>query len=677
MSAGKARGEIAVFDTEGNLFFEASGFQLQRVEERAKPAESRFDDSDLEITWEYRDFPAAAHLPQGRWIILTNENAHAVALRAALENAGATCEMLPRSGSAAIANPVKAAGVILMADSRDVDAEALCGDALRLVQSLLSEGLGEKPRLWLVTQGARVLDCDRPSGVLKAGIAQASLWGLGGVIALEAPGMRCMRVDLDPDPAGDPVGALLRELAYDDGENEIALRGNGRFAARLRTRPAAQRKRGGIPASESWTLTAPVPGDLETLRLTPAARATPGPREIEIQVMAAGLNFSDVMKAMGLYPGDRAQRTILGAECSGVVTRVGAEVYDFRAGDEVMAIAPHSFAPFVLTDASLAVRKPAALRFEEAAAIPVVFLTAAYSLERLARLQKGERVLIHAGAGGVGLAAIQIAQRAGADIFATAGSAEKRSLLASMGLAGVFDSRSLDFAARIRESTGGYGVDVALNSLPGEALTRSLELLAPHGRFLEIGKSDVYRSRRIGLKAFQKAISFFAIDLDRMFRERRQEIHALFVEIGRSLEDGSLKALPLRVFPMEDAGQAFRHMAQSKHVGKVVLTPPERDARVRQLVRGDATYLVTGGTGALGLQVAGWLVNMGARHIALVSRRGACGNGAARALRSSFRGPMSHAEMKWSGFFRALPGCLRSEAWCMPRDSCPTLPFSI
>jgi acyl transferase domain-containing protein/NADPH:quinone reductase-like Zn-dependent oxidoreductase/acyl carrier protein len=624
MSAGFAIGEIAVFDAEGNLVIEASGFKLQRLEERAKPVESRFDNSDLEVAWERRDRLAPARLPQGHWVILANENPHAVELSAALENAGSTCVVLPRAAADRMDGQSNPDGVIFMAGSRDQDAEALCGDALRLVRTLLRHQRIEKPRrLWLVTQGARVLNGDRPSGVSKPGMVQSSLWGLGGVIALEAPGLGCIRVDLDP--AGDPVAALLLELACGDGENEIALRGNDRFASRLKARPAKRREHGGIPASESWTLTAPVPGDLETLRLAPAARATPGPREIEIQVVAAGLNFSDVMKAMGLYPGAGAQRAILGAECSGVVTRVGAAVEEFRPGDRVMAVAPHSFAPFVSTDASLAVQKPTSLQFEEAAAVPVAFLTAAYALESLARLRKGERVLIHAGTGGVGLAAIQIAQRAGAEIFATAGSPEKRGLLASMGLAGVFDSRSLEFAASIREITGGYGVDVVLNSLSGEALARSLELLAPHGRFLEIGKSGIYQNRRVGLGPFQRAISFFAIDLDRMFRERQAEIRTLLAAIGGSLADGSLKPLPVRVFPMTDASQAFRHMAQAKHIGKIVLSPPPRQAGVEsgQLIRGDATYLVTGGTGALGLQVAGWLVRRGARHIALVSRNGA------------------------------------------------------
>ena len=222
-----------------------------------------------------------------------------------------------------------------------------------------------------------------------------------------------------------------------------------------------------------------------------------------------------------------------------MVERAGEDVTAFSQGDEVMGIAPHSIARYGTTSELLLVRKPKQLGFEEAAGVPVAFLTAAYVLYRLARIRRGERVLIHCASGGVGLAAIQLARRAGAEILATAGSAEKRAFLQSLGVTAVFDSRSLDFAARIREYTGGRGVDVVLNSLSGEAMTRSVELLAPHGRFLEIGKTDIYQNRKLDLHPFQRAISYFAIDLDRMIRERPEEIHELLVEIAAWLKPGN------------------------------------------------------------------------------------------------------------------------------------------
>ncbi len=237
--------------------------------------------------------------------------------------------------------------------------------------------------------------------------------------------------------------------------------------------------------------------------------------------------------------------------------------------------------------------------------MPVAFLTAAYSIHHLARLHPGESILIHAGAGGVGLAAIQFAKRAGAEIFATAGSPEKRAFLETLGCAAVFDSRSLDFVEGVRTATHGRGVDVVLNSLAGEAMARSLDLVAPHGRFVEIGKSDIYQNRPLDLAPFQRAISYFAVDLDRMFHERREVIRELLAELVAAFERGELKPLPLRLFEMRDARQAFRFMAQARHIGKIVIARPA----VARAVSPDAAYLVTGGLGALGLQIAQWMAD--------------------------------------------------------------------
>ena len=191
-------------------------------------------------------------------------------------------------------------------------------------------------------------------------------------------------------------------------------------------------------------------------------------------MMAAGLNFRDVMNAAGVYPGGPIP---FGAECAGKISSVGADVTDFKVGDEVLAVANASFGSYTTADARAVVPKPPAFSFGQAATIPIAFLTAYYSLNYLARLSRGERVLIHAAAGGVGLAAVQLAKHAGAEIFATAGSPEKRAYLKSMRVPHIMDSRSLNFADEIMKKTGGKGVDVVLNSLPGEYITRSLSTL--------------------------------------------------------------------------------------------------------------------------------------------------------------------------------------------------------
>jgi NADPH:quinone reductase-like Zn-dependent oxidoreductase/acyl carrier protein len=297
-----------------------------------------------------------------------------------------------------------------------------------------------------------------------------------------------------------------------------------------------------------------------------------------------------------------------------------------RPGDEVIAVSNGSFSAFTTADARAVVPKPAAFSFGQAATIPIAFLTAYYSLHHLATLSRGERVLIHAAAGGVGLAAVQLAQQAGAEIFATAGSSEKRAYLKSMRVPHVLDSRSLAFADEIMKTTGGRGVDVVLNSLPGEYITRSLSILAAYGRFVEIGKTDIYQNKPLGLFPFRNNLSYFALDLERVCRERPALVRSMLLELMAMFHQGSLKPLPHNIFPVEDAANAFRYMARRKNIGKVVLSFSSGESKNRvnrsTAPRADATYLITGGHGGLGLAVARWLVEKGARHLVLLSRSG-------------------------------------------------------
>ena len=254
------------------------------------------------------------------------------------------------------------------------------------------------------------------------------------------------------------------------------------------------------------------------------------------------------------------------------------------------------------------------LSFEQAASIPIAFVTAYYALHEVARLGHGERVLIHAATGGVGLAAIQVARWLGAEIYATAGSPEKRAYLQALGIQHVMDSRSLSFADEVLALTDGQGVDVVLNSLSGEAIAKSLAVLAPYGRFVEIGKRDIYQNSQIGLWPFQKNLAYFAIDLDRMVRERPAQVGDVLREVLQLIEAGTFTPLPTRVFPVSQVAEAFRLMAQAKHLGKLVIDMKNAEGAVVQsahpdrLVRADGTYLITGGLGGLGLgsgEVAG------------------------------------------------------------------------
>src|SRR3712207_4168007 len=282
------------------------------------------------------------------------------------------------------------------------------------------------------------------------------------------------------------------------------------------------------------------------------------------------------MITLGLLPEDALEGgytgKALGMECSGTISAVGPGVDGLEVGDAVMTSAPGALRTNLTIDAGFVVRKPDHISFEEAATIPITFLTAYYSLHHLGRMQAGDRVLVHAAAGGVGLAAIQLAQRAGAEVYATAGTPAKRDLLRALGVPYVMDSRSLSFADEVMQFTGGQGVDIVLNSLAGEAIAKSLAVLSPYGRFIEIGKRDIYEDSKLGLRPFRNNLSLFAVDLDKLCAQRPELVQSFLRDVMRGFEDGSLHPLPHRVFSVSDVVNAFRYMAQARHTGKVVVS---------------------------------------------------------------------------------------------------------
>jgi NADPH:quinone reductase-like Zn-dependent oxidoreductase len=281
-----------------------------------------------------------------------------------------------------------------------------------------------------------------------------------------------------------------------------------------------------------------------------------------------------------------------------------------------MGVGTGTFATRVVTDAALVAPLPAGLAVEAAATIPIAFLTAHWALHEIAGLRHGQRVLVHAAAGGVGLAAVALARRAGAEVFATAGSPEKRQLLASLGVTHVFDSRSLDFAAAVTAATNGRGVDVVLNSLTGDFIPASLRVTSPGGCFVEIGKRGIWDPADVA--ATRPDVAYHVLYLGELFDRQPAKIGAALSTLATDVAAGRLTPLPHRVYPAARAAEAFRFMAQARHVGKLVVTPPSATAAAR--VRDDATYLITGGLGALGVRTAEWLHVRGARHVVLTSR---------------------------------------------------------
>jgi NADPH:quinone reductase-like Zn-dependent oxidoreductase/acyl carrier protein len=297
-----------------------------------------------------------------------------------------------------------------------------------------------------------------------------------------------------------------------------------------------------------------------------------------------------------------------------------------HVGDEVVAITPSYEGTSLLASHAtvperFVVRRPLNVPVEAAAALPIAYLTAYYALGELARVQAVERVLVHSATGGVGLAALHLCRALGADVIATAGSEARRAQLRAMGVEHVFDSRRTAFADEVRACTGGRGVDVVVNSLPGDAVLAGLMSLAPRGRFVEIGKRDVYGHARLDLAPFRDNISFFVVDLARLTEQDPTYVSGLFRTVMAMVADGRLPPLPTTAAPITSASDVFRTMAQAGHTGKLVLTRPAAPVLAdTPFVRPEGTYLITGGLGALGLAVARRLARRGARHLVLLGR---------------------------------------------------------
>ncbi|MFY2564261.1 SDR family NAD(P)-dependent oxidoreductase [Corallococcus terminator] len=511
---------------------------------------------------------------------------------------------------------------------------------LRGVQSLLA---GRIERYYLVTTRAETVPVGGQSNLPS--LEHAPLLGLARTVMTERPDLRLTWMDLDAAPSS--VEALLVRLRGLGMEQEVAERDGLFHAARLvhGTFLASPSLTEGpplmpVPEGMGHELVLGEEGRLDTLVFVPRERRIPGTGEVEIEVETTALGFKDIMKALGLLSERVKQNTYIGdaigMEAAGRISAVGAGVTDFAVGDRVYGVAPGFVASHVVLPAGHVVKLPERLSFEQGANL-IVFMTVYHALVRVARLRRGERVLIHGATGGVGLAAIEVARWCGADIIATAGSEEKRQYLREHGITHVSNSRDVSFADDVHTWTGGRGVDVVLNFMPGEVMTRSLGCLAPFGRFIELGKASFEQDELLRLRPFNENLMYAAVDFDRLLESRPEEVRELYQEVLRRFEEGSFLPLPSRSWPASQVEEAFRTMARGKHIGKVCISLKDPELRVRPPARSerlapDATYLVTGGLGGFGLEVARWLVEQGARHLVLVSRRGAQSEEAREAL---------------------------------------------
>jgi acyl transferase domain-containing protein/surfactin synthase thioesterase subunit/acyl carrier protein len=635
-SSDRRRSSICIVDAEGALVAEIKDLVIRRR------AGGEQDGWYVAVDWQPSPVPAPS-VTAGRWLLLGDGGALGRSLREALLAAGHSVvqgeSLLPNSTAlrvlltGAFGDKAPTAVVHLGrvgeegVTGSNIAEKALlqgCDSVLHVIQALLGMWYREVPRLWLFTRGAQAVS---PGPVA---LTQAPLLGLGRTISIEHPELRCVLVDLDPARPEGELQAVLAELLADDSEDEVALRGDDRLVARLVHRlPEAEPSARTEPTrGRPFRLSIQKPGVLDHLLPRICERRVPGPGEVEILVEAAALNFADVLTVLGIRPGSNGESMLLGGECAGRVIAVGPGVTGIDLGQAVLAVVPGSFGTHVTVSARNVVPRPPQIDSVQAAALPLSYMTACYGLVHLGRLQAGDRVLIHSATGGTGLAAIHIARHVGAEIFATAGSETKREWLRRQGIAHVMDSRSLDFSAQVLAATGGEGVDIVLNSLSGPAIEASLAALGQDGRFVELGKTDIYANRALELGPFRKSLSYHAVDLAALGEHRPQRFAALLAEVIALIAGGSLPLLPVETVPIARAVDAFRKMAQAQHIGKLVLTMADPEDRVRVpvsdkvTIRGDSSYLVTGGLGGLGLKVADWLSKQGAGHLILMRRAG-------------------------------------------------------
>jgi NADPH:quinone reductase-like Zn-dependent oxidoreductase/acyl carrier protein len=617
---------IRVYAETGELVLSADDVLVRRASREAiiRRTEQSANEWMYELLWTEaprlsRATPSSQTSP-GVWILLPDGHGVAARVDAILQSRGSFVVRAETvDGLARVFEAARALGELRgVLDCRALDVSAVdtaavvetqlqsLGGALSLVQTMVKGGHVPSRGLTFVTRGAQPVEDD----VDRSGLMQAPLWGFARTIAIEHPELQLRCIDLEAaatEGEGETLAAELHDSA--DGENQLAFRRGVRYTARLVR--AAQTVRN--PHLTPLRLEIPQRGTLEKLTLQPLTRRTPAAGEVEIAVEASGVNFRDVLNALGMYPGDAG---LLGSECVGRVVATGPGVDRFAVGDRVVAVGDGCLGTHTTTRAEFVALCPENLPSDAAATLPITFMTARYALENLAKIRPGDRVLIHAAAGGVGLAAVQIVQRAGGEVFATAGSADKHAYLRSLGVRHVMSSRTLDFAEQISALTEGRGVDIVLNSLAGDFIERTLSVLATNGRFIEIGKTGIWNAETVAQK--RPDVAYHTLYLGEVIERDPAVGRALLQGVVDDVATGRFQPLPLRAFPIDAAVRAFRFMAQARHIGKIVLTVPT-GVSARTIVP-DATYLITGGLGALGLVVAEALAAAGARHLVLVGR---------------------------------------------------------
>jgi polyketide synthase 5 len=648
--------DLELLDADGAVLLSAMGLQLGTGNTGKAHNERLLDERLLTIEWQQRELPrpeGSEQVVAGPWLVILagadtadadnadnddDEHPRAASILDALVSSGVPTTTMAWSHDAdhdAQAQALTArldeqplAGVVVvMGDDHSDGTDGRRGGQhvrhLVRIARTLADCVGEPPRLYVVSRSSqKVLDTDVPR------LEHAGLRGLIRVIGMEHPRLRATQIDTDDNTGSDQ---LARQLLSGSPEDESAWRDGQWYVARLCPAPlrAAERRTAlSDNAADGMRLVVRTPGDLESMELVAFDRVAPGPGQIEVAVKASSINFADVLVAFGRCPSYDGRLPELGSEFGGVVTAVGPGVTTHRVGDRVGGVSANGcWSNFVTCEADLATKLPDGISEHEAAAVGLAYGTVWLGLQELARICPGDKILIHSATGGVGQAAIAVARAAGAEIFATAGSEKRRQLLRDWGIQHVYDSRSTEFADQIRTDTDGYGVDIVLNSVTGPAQRAGLELLAFGGRFVEIGKRDIYADTRLGLFPFRRNLSFYAVDLALMTVTHPQKIRDLLATVYRLIADGTLPLPDITHYPLKEAATAIRLMGGAQHTGKLVIDIPDT-GRSQVVVppeqvpvfRGDGAYIITGGLGGLGLFLAERMAAAGCGRIVVNSR---------------------------------------------------------
>lgn len=658
----QGRGKIDIADADGAILLSVSGLRAKEMpqtpavpEDAQTPPDFIVEELDLvELDLSLKETP-------GRWLVLGEDTAQTASLIEAMQTQGAD---VTRLGHDTLGEDITdaLADILMPAASKDDAAPAIEGivfawplsapdlaedcttaeiyEAVRgPVQTLIEmgvalhdiRGLHTLPRIVIATKNVRAIaeNCLTPSSV-----AGASVMATMRTLSTELPELNFRHIDVAQEQS-EMNARLASAILCTMEETEIALCQDAIYAARLkvRARDDLPQRQLTIEAEDTrnFKVTMPQPGVIDRLDLFECPSRPLGADEVRIKVRAVGLNFRDIMAVTALLPEDAEAEPAwqnLGLEFSGDIVEVGENVTDFTLGDRVMGMGRSCLQRFLAISTEGLIPMHDALDYDAAVTIPSAFATAHYALREVGRLSEGDKVLIHVATGGVGLAALQIAQATGAEVFATAGSDDKRALLRDRGVAHVMNSRSLDYADEIMALTQGKGVDLILNSLPGSNIDKGLDILAPYGRFLEIGKRDVYADHAVGMKAMRRNQSFNVIDLAAMGTERPELLASQMHAVMSDIREGRLAPLPTTNFPLSKVRAAFRYMSQAQHVGKVVVTFDEEAFVIREdrdkpmIFRKDASYLITGGTRGFTLAMADWMSRQGAGRLLLASRSG-------------------------------------------------------